>query len=410
MVRFNSYSNIKVLALSLVLSVFLFNTGVFAGKKEREKIAVMELAAKSGIKQAQLDVLGDMLATELRNIGKYEVITKDDIKAMLGLEKAKEFLGCDDASCMADVGGALGVDKVISGNVAKFGTVYAVNLKLIDIHETRVKNSVFQKVPGGEQALLDCFSNLVHKLMGTRHISGAAFKETVTPGNVAIGSTSDLADLGFTDEMFSRIQQAGLAMNSRAVAVVRRLLGRGFSPEEITGLIVDRNILSYNPREAETFAIYYLVGMNPRRFQGFIKKGLHLTAYYNKQQESTGLEVTKWVTFGTGLLMGLFGGMFYGLYAASSSDSGLYAGHVSMGIGVALLLVSITTMIIDGINIGYLPDGFLENAKKDEIVKKLGKAARRLSWGFAPGTGKMAGVMDNGNGSRFFGLSLSFSF
>ena len=120
-----------------------------------ERIAVMELKAKSGIKQAQLDVLSDMLATEIRNLGGYEVVTKSDIESMLGLERAKEFIGCDDASCLAEIGGVLGVQYLVTGNVALFGGVYAINLKLIDIKHAKVKNSIFRKVHGGEAALLD---------------------------------------------------------------------------------------------------------------------------------------------------------------------------------------------------------------------------------------------------------------
>jgi len=154
----------RVVVTALFLSV-LFASPAFAGQ---ERIAVMELAAKSGIKQAQLDVLSDMLATEIRNLGKYDVVTRSDIQSMLGLERAKEFIGCDDASCLAEIGGALGVSLLVTGNVAVFGNVFAVNLKIIDIKKARVKNSIFEKVPGGEAALLDAIPHAVHKLLAEK--------------------------------------------------------------------------------------------------------------------------------------------------------------------------------------------------------------------------------------------------
>ncbi|NOZ87810.1 MAG: hypothetical protein GXP49_16425 [Deltaproteobacteria bacterium] len=133
-----------------------------------DKIAVMELKAKSGIKQAQMDVLSDMLATQIRNLGGYEVVTRSDIESMLGLEKAKEFIGCDDASCLAEIGGVLGVQYLVTGNVALFGGVYAINLKIIDIKHAKVKNSIFRKVTGGEAALLDAVPLAVSSLMGRK--------------------------------------------------------------------------------------------------------------------------------------------------------------------------------------------------------------------------------------------------
>ncbi|NOZ86409.1 MAG: hypothetical protein GXP49_09080 [Deltaproteobacteria bacterium] len=149
----------KLFVIALVLGLV---PASFAADKE--KLAVTRLTAKGGISQDQLDVLADMVATELRKTGRYEVISKEDIESMLGLEKSKEFLGCDDASCMAEIGGALGVDLVVSGNVAKFGHVFAVNLKLINIKKAKVISSVFRKV-NGEQALLDDMGGAVKEMV-----------------------------------------------------------------------------------------------------------------------------------------------------------------------------------------------------------------------------------------------------
>ena len=154
----------RVVVTALLFTFLMTGTA----NAEQDRIAVMELAAKSGIQQAQLDVLSDMLATEIRDMGTYDVVTRSDIQSMLGLERAKELVGCDDAGCLAEIGGALGVKYLVTGNVAVFGNVFAVNLKIIDIQKARVKNSIFEKVPGGEAALLDAIPHAVRKLLAAK--------------------------------------------------------------------------------------------------------------------------------------------------------------------------------------------------------------------------------------------------
>ena len=71
-----------------------------------------------------------MLAHRLRRDGA-SVVGRDDIEAIMKLESAKMSVGCDDASCMAELGGALGVDHLIAGAAGKLGSTFLVNMQLL---------------------------------------------------------------------------------------------------------------------------------------------------------------------------------------------------------------------------------------------------------------------------------------
>jgi hypothetical protein len=60
------------------------------------------------------------------------VVAQQEIAALIGLERQKQLLGCSDGStnCVAEIGGALGVDGVITGTIAKLDNGYLVNLKI----------------------------------------------------------------------------------------------------------------------------------------------------------------------------------------------------------------------------------------------------------------------------------------
>jgi len=112
-----------------------------------------------------MDALSDMLANEIRELGNYRVIGKSDIGSVLKLEERKRLAGCTDDSCIAEIGGALGVRWVVVGNISKFGDRYLLNLKVLDAEEVRVVKGVSRKVEGGEGELLDALSDAARQLI-----------------------------------------------------------------------------------------------------------------------------------------------------------------------------------------------------------------------------------------------------
>ncbi len=85
------------------------------------------------------------------------VTTSKQIATVLGLERQKQLVGCseDGVSCMAELANALGVDGVVSGEIARLeGGLFQVNLKVLSPTDGRVLASFAGKADN-EQALLD---------------------------------------------------------------------------------------------------------------------------------------------------------------------------------------------------------------------------------------------------------------
>jgi hypothetical protein len=130
-----------------------------------KSVAVLEIAPKGGITAEQAQALADMVANLIRAAGVEKVIGTADVLAALALEQKKQLLGCSDHACLADVGGALGVPWVVSGNVSRFGESWVVNLSLIDARRVEVARGVTRTVRGGEEALVDALPDAVRELV-----------------------------------------------------------------------------------------------------------------------------------------------------------------------------------------------------------------------------------------------------
>lgn len=128
------------------------------------KVAVLDVQA-TGVDEAMTGLLTEVLTTEVQRSGRFtEVIAGRDVKAMLSFEERRQILGCSDESCLAEIGGALGADRIMVSNVGKVGETFVITVKLIDIVKARTDARGYRRVSGPPEALLDGIQQAVRDL------------------------------------------------------------------------------------------------------------------------------------------------------------------------------------------------------------------------------------------------------
>jgi len=129
-----------------------------------KKIAV-PLLSVSKLDKSMSDLLTEIVTAEIAQMGHYTVISQSDINAMLGFDRQKELMGCNDVACTAELGGALGVDAILAGNVGVLGTTYVLSLKLINTQDATVLARGYDKVKGEPDELLDLIKNIIREML-----------------------------------------------------------------------------------------------------------------------------------------------------------------------------------------------------------------------------------------------------
>jgi len=150
---------------------------------ERPKLAVISTQVEQSAKGQLPKLFDDYLLTAVHELGTFEVVGQDDINALIGFEKQKQLLGCDDVTCMADIGGALGVELLLGAKVARLANDWAITIKVINIKSVKVESRSSDFVKGDAKALLEAVPGIVHKLFGLPSPTPAAAAE-VTPAAV----------------------------------------------------------------------------------------------------------------------------------------------------------------------------------------------------------------------------------
>jgi hypothetical protein len=64
---------------------------------------------------------------------------------MIGYEQQKQKLGCDDAGCLAEIGGALGADHIVSIEVSRIGATWLLSMSLVETRTSQVLTRVTQR-------------------------------------------------------------------------------------------------------------------------------------------------------------------------------------------------------------------------------------------------------------------------
>jgi hypothetical protein len=78
------------------------------------------------------------------------VITSEAIRDMLAFEKQRQMLGCTEAGCIAELGGALGVDYLVSGKVSRLAASkdapesFTLELTLSSVRKGQREGSVIE--------------------------------------------------------------------------------------------------------------------------------------------------------------------------------------------------------------------------------------------------------------------------
>ena len=106
------------------------------------KIAVWDLEPRE-VKLTYAKELTSILVSEITRLGRFEVYSQDNVRALAGWNAERMKLGCTDTQCLIALG-HLDVTRLISGSVGKIGNTFSISLNLFDTQKARPENAVSQ--------------------------------------------------------------------------------------------------------------------------------------------------------------------------------------------------------------------------------------------------------------------------
>lgn len=116
----------------------LFTILVSIACAETINVAVNELKSH-GIGETETAIISERVRSELLNTGRFRVMERGEMNTILEEQGFQQSGACSDASCLVEVGQILAVDRIITGSIGLIGSMYTLNLKMINVENGEIE-------------------------------------------------------------------------------------------------------------------------------------------------------------------------------------------------------------------------------------------------------------------------------
>ena len=105
----------------------------------RPPLLVLDLEARGGgVPEAQAATIN--VVRGLRDLDVFQVLSADDVRQLLALERTRQLSGAKGESALGELGKALGANNAVVGSVTRAGGKLQVEIRLLDVSTQRVLN------------------------------------------------------------------------------------------------------------------------------------------------------------------------------------------------------------------------------------------------------------------------------
>lgn len=135
--------------LTCMATVLLTLTTSIAAQEQKLNWAVINLKNGNGISEGEAELISDRLRVELFNTGLVNVMERDQMQEILKEQGFQQSGACTDQACLTEMGQMLGVNGMVSGSIGKLGSMFMVNLRVIDVQTGQITGVVKEDIRGG---------------------------------------------------------------------------------------------------------------------------------------------------------------------------------------------------------------------------------------------------------------------
>jgi len=158
-------------AAAAIVCLIVAGQAAIAGKADKsdsakvENIAVLDLEPRGGLSVEEVLSVSDRLRGELIATGRYTVLERGQMNAILQEQGFQQTGACSEASCIVEVGQLLAVHKMVGGSIGKVGKAYSINLKIIDVATGKIERQVSDDVKCSKEDLVSFHIRNVARIM-----------------------------------------------------------------------------------------------------------------------------------------------------------------------------------------------------------------------------------------------------
>jgi hypothetical protein len=153
---------VPLLLLSLAICTAALEPAPAADKAN---IAALDLDPRGGLGDEEILAISDRLRGELIATGRFTVVEREQMDAILKEQGFQQTGACAEASCIVEVGQLLAVHKMVGGSIGRVGKVFSVNLKVIDVATGTIERQIADDFRCSKEQLVSFYIRQVARRM-----------------------------------------------------------------------------------------------------------------------------------------------------------------------------------------------------------------------------------------------------
>jgi TolB-like protein len=123
----------------------MLTTGaVISGARLRVAVAKFN---NIGIEKEQAHILVDRLRSELAGTGRFQVVEREQMEAILAEQGFQQSELCDTDECVVEVGRLIGVSAIVAGTIGKIGNTHTVTARMISVETGEIVSRASDDCP-----------------------------------------------------------------------------------------------------------------------------------------------------------------------------------------------------------------------------------------------------------------------
>jgi hypothetical protein len=155
------------IVFTLLSFLILFQFSASGQSDKIQKVAVLPFTVGGELSAKEGGTLTQWFIDALTNTKKYDVLERAKMNEILKEQDFSLTDMCNSAECAVEIGKLLTAEKIVQGDVGKFGETYTIILKIVDVSTSKIDKSVKDSYKGSKDGLLDVINVMAQKLAGT---------------------------------------------------------------------------------------------------------------------------------------------------------------------------------------------------------------------------------------------------
>lgn len=238
---------------------------------EKKNIAVIDLDSEGGLSKSEVSALTNRLRSQLVNTNAFDVVNRGRMQNILA-EQGFQMVGCTSTDCAVEAGKILGVQEMVTGTIGKIGSLYTIDIILIEVESSKILTSLTRDYKGAIEGLVREMGYIAEELaklergyatVGSLNLSSEPNGATIFIDQIESGVTPKKITNLATGDHEILLQKDGYADYSTTIKIVKD------EAETLTGKLVKKYVLSINANvgAATVFINNRQVGKTPFKVQ-----------------------------------------------------------------------------------------------------------------------------------------------